>query len=251
MAARLLFLAFAFLLLAAMAHGEELGKPAHLAGLKLPLDEIVRVDTSRAADDHHGLGVGFFVSPERIVTSWHVLAPWDEVQVTLRGGAKPAVRGVVAESAEFDLAILELAEPVKGTRGLELAADPGGRQKVWAIGHPKGNAFVLRSGIVGREIRTSQLAARPQAFVRKAISGDKDLRWLQHSAPLIDGDSGGPLLDARGRLLGVNTWVDDTTHAAYALHAAHLAEFLEQPKGEPRRLAEVRAALAAKSEAKN
>lgn len=250
MAARLMFLAPVFLLIAAVAHGEDHGTPAPPAGLKLPLDGIVRVDTSRAADDHHGLGVGFFVSPSRIVTSWHVLAPWDEVQVTLRGGAKPAVRGVVAESAELDLAILELAEPIKAIRGLELAADPGRRQKVWAIGHPEGNAFVLRSGIVGREIRTSQLATRPQTFVRKAIGRDKDLRWLQHSAPLTDGDSGGPLLDARGRVLGVNTWVDDTTHAAYALHAAHLAEFLEQPKGEPRTLAEVRAALAEKSEAK-
>ncbi|MFO0899341.1 MAG: serine protease [Pirellulales bacterium] len=240
-----LLLATVLLFAATRAHGDEPGGPS------LPLDEIVRLDTSRAADDRRGLGVAFFVSPRRIATNWHVLSPWDDVQATLRKGEKMTIRGVAAASAELDLAILDLTEPVKGVRGLELAVDPlAGKQQAWAVGHPQGDAFVLRSGVVGREIRTSQLAARPQAFVRRAIGGDKDLRWLQHSVPLTDGDSGGPLFDARGRVLGVNTWVDDTTHAAYALHAAQLAEFLEQPTGEPRSLAEVRAALAEKSEAK-
>ncbi len=246
MVARLPLLLAAVLLFAATsARSDEPGGPS------LPLDEIVRLDTSRAADNRRGLGVGFFVSPQRIATNWHVLSPWDDVQAMLRGGEKLTVRGVAAASAELDLAILELNEPVKGVRGLELAVDPlAGKQQAWAVGHPQGDAFVLRSGVVGREIRTSQLAARPQAFVRKSIGRDQDLRWLQHSVPLTDGDSGGPLLDARGRVLGVNTWVDDTTRAAYALHAAQLDEFLAQPKGEPRSLAEVRAALAEKSEAK-
>jgi S1-C subfamily serine protease len=236
-----LLIAAVLLFAATRAHGDEPSGPS------LPLDEIVRLDTTRAADNRRGLGVGFFVSPLRIATSWHVLAPWDEVQATLRGGTTLTVRGVTAASAEFDLAILELAEPVKGVRGLELAVDPlAGKQQAWAVGHPQGEAFVLRSGLVGREIRTSQMAARPQAFVRKSIGRDKDLRWLQHSVPLTDGDSGGPLLDARGRVLGVNTWVDDTTRAGYALHAAHLAEFLEQPLGEPRSLAAVKAALESK-----
>ena len=181
---------------------------------------------------------------------------WRRVRAEHWANAKAAMRVLGppiygAASAELDLAILELAEPVKGIRGLELAVDPlDGKQQAWAVGHPQGDAFVLRSGLVGREIRSSQLAARPQAFVRKAIGGDQDLRWLQHSVPLTDGDSGGPLLDSRGRVLGVNTWVDDTTRAGYALHAAQLAEFLEQAKGEPRSLTEVRAALAEKSQAK-
>lgn len=217
------------------------------SGFSLPLAEIVRLDTSRVADDRRGIGVGFFVAPDRIATCWHVLRLWDQVRVTLHDGREFEPLGVIAVSADLDLAILQLAGPVGGAGGLELAAPPVDQKpKVWAIGHPQGESFTVRAGAVGREIRTGQLAARPQAFVRKAISKTLDHRWLQHSAEISDGDSGGPLLDARGRVLGVNTWVDDTTGAAYALHSAHLAELLEQKPTSPRSLGEVRAALAEK-----
>ena len=198
----------------------------------LPLSQVVRLDTSRQADDHRGVGVGFFVAPDRVATCWHVLAPWDEVQVQLQDGRQAEIRGVIGVSKELDLALLELESPVNGMRGLEFApaAAPA-------------KAFVARPGVLGREIRTSQLAARPQAFIHEKIGRGVDHRWLQHSAPLTDGDSGGPLFDARGRLLGVNTWVDDSTHTAYALHSAQLAEFLKQPTFAPRSLAEARDGL--------
>ncbi len=208
------------------------------------MKEVVRLDTSRQADDRRGVGVGFFVAPDRVATCWHVLAPWDEVQLKLQDGRQADFHGVIGVSKELDLALLELKTPVDEVRGVEFApAVAPAKQRVWAIGHPRGEAFVARPGVLGREIRTSQLAARPQAFIREKIGRGVDHRWLQHSAPLTDGDSGGPLFDAHFRLLGVNTWVDDSTHTAYALHSAQLAEFLKQPTFDPRGLAEAREGL--------
>jgi len=246
MPGRCLILLAAILLLGGAGAGADDAAPSadSQSPSGLPLSQVVRLDTSRQADDRRGVGVGFFVASDRVATCWHVLAPWDEVQLQLQDGTQAALRGVIGVSKELDLALLELKSPVNGAGGLEFApAAAPAKQRVWAIGHPRGEAFVARPGILGREIRTSQLAARPQVFIREKIGRGVDHRWLQHSAPLTDGDSGGPLLDARFRLLGVNTWVDDSTHTAYALHSAQLAEFLKQPTFDPRSLAAARDSL--------
>src|SRR5690349_7336831 len=96
---RLLLLAAVLLLGGAAARADEAAPAADSQSpLGPPLSQVVRLDTSRQADDHRGVGVGFFVAPDRVATCWHVLAPWDKVQLKLQDGRQAEIRGVIGMS---------------------------------------------------------------------------------------------------------------------------------------------------------
>jgi hypothetical protein len=84
-------------------------------------------------------------------------------------------------------------------------------------------------------VTTSHLAAGAQKFVRDLTSSQRDHRWIQHTANLSDGNSGGPLVAENGDVIGMNTWVDRQTGFSYALPAANIAALLGKhlPEIEP------------------
>jgi hypothetical protein len=60
------------------------------------------------------------------------------------------------------------------------------------------------------------------------VQGNFAHRWIQHNAQISEGNSGGPLVNQRGEIIGINTWVDKRTGFGYALHASHLASLRDQ-----------------------
>ena len=130
-------------------------------------------------------GSGFYFGPGRIATNYHVIAGATTVRIIgADGDTLSATTYAEAADAELDLAILPAPEGHSGGLWLEtLYPDVGDR--VWAYGSPKGLAGTMTDGIVsaGRE------------------RGGRTV--LQISAPISPGSSGGPVLDARGRVLGV------------------------------------------------
>ncbi len=142
----------------------------------------------------HALGSGFLIAPDGLVlTSRHVIDGADDVRVELDDGR--VFRGVVvARDAPLDVALIQLA----GARGLPVAtlgASSGVRvgDPVIAIGNPFGLGPSVSVGILSAAART----------LEDAPTGD----LLQTDAAVNPGDSGGPLLDAEGRVIGVNTAV--------------------------------------------
>ena len=137
------------------------------------------------------VGSGFFIDAEgHIVTSDHVVADATEVTVTLHDGTRHEAR-VVGRDARTDLAVLEI-EGMGARSWLAFGDDGDARVGDWvvAIGNPFGLGGTVTAGILsarGRDIRT-------------AGYGD----FLQVDAPINRGSSGGPLFDARGRVIGVN-----------------------------------------------
>jgi TPR repeat protein/S1-C subfamily serine protease len=132
-------------------------------------------------------GSGFFVSTEgHFVTNHHVVADAVRIRVQTAGGILPAV--VVRADVTNDLAILKVqgefkALSVCGSRGLKLA-------RVSTLGYPnpglQGEAGKYSSGEVA------------------ALSGPgDDPRFLQISVPIQPGNSGGPLVDSAGCVVGV------------------------------------------------
>jgi hypothetical protein len=89
--------------------------------------------------------------------------------------------------------------------------------------------FALHDGIVSRRIRTSQLSAVSQKFVRALTGSTQDHDWIQHTAVLSEGNSGGPLVNQRGEVLGINTWVDRQGGYGYALDAAAIVALQKKP----------------------
>jgi len=146
-----------------------------------------------------GTGTGFVVDRDgTLVTNAHVVGSSNTVQVQFADDetAQARVAGVDRSS---DLAVLKVDTDDTGPlRELELADSDGVRtgQLAVAIGSPFGLPQTATSGIVSGTGRHIQ-----------APDGFQIDRVIQTDAPINPGNSGGPLLDARGRVVGVNSQI--------------------------------------------
>jgi len=143
------------------------------------------------------LGSGFLVHPAGyIVTNAHVVSRATKIAVTLADNSKLPAR-VISADPEHDLAVLKIDPP----KGKSLPHLPLGRsddlmvgETVIAVGNPMGLSHTVTTGIVSALNRELQFAR-----------GVKYSGLIQTDAPINPGSSGGPLLNVRGELVGINT----------------------------------------------
>lgn len=203
------------------------------------MDVLAAIEPSIAlieADGPNGLapiGSAFVVdSSGLLATSYHVMMEATQAAARFRDGSVYEIEGYAALDRENDLAIVKL----RGASGLTAAKlqtdDPAPLSPVIALGHPRGLEFSPYDGKVSRLVVTSQLPAATERFVRTLTASQRDHCWIQHTANLSDGNSGGPLIDSDGAVIGINTWTDRQTGFGYALGAAEISRLLEQPLGE-------------------
>jgi serine protease Do len=139
-----------------------------------------------------GLGSGIVLSPGRVLTNAHNVRG-DHVTVTFADG-RTAEGSVAGHDIDGDLAVIEA--DTGGSPALAWASDgqTGIGTPVFALANPGGRGLRVTPGFVSGIERTF----RGPRGVR--ITGS-----IEHTAPLLPGSSGGPVLDAEGRLLGINT----------------------------------------------
>ena len=126
-----------------------------------------------------------------VLTADHVLEHDDAIQVT---GASKSVKATMAgRDPETDLALLK-------TQGLEAPAAPRGRTAELRPGH-----IVLAVGRPGELQVTLGIVSSLSGSFRSWRGGQME-RLIQTTAELLPGFSGGPLVDADGRVIGVNSW---------------------------------------------
>jgi S1-C subfamily serine protease len=159
---------------------------------------VVSIDVRRARRGNpDGAGSGVVVTPDGfVVTNHHVVDGHRELRVRGPSG-EPAPATVVGVDPATDLAVLKADVGRAGTTAHaqldgKAAVRPG--QLVIAIGNPLGFASTVSAGVV------SALGRSLRGQAGRLIDG-----VIQHTAPLNPGNSGGPLCDARGRVVGVNT----------------------------------------------
>lgn len=174
------------------------------------------------------IGTGMVVSPFGLVaTCLHVSKNAVQGSVRFRDGAVYEIAGYAAVAPAYDLALLQLKAWPSDLKPVTWAdAPPEPLAELLALGHPRGVEFAPFDGKVSLVLRTSQLPAGAQRFVRDLTQTDFDHEWIQHTARLSDGNSGGPLADASGNVVGMNTWVDRATGFSYALPASAVRELL-------------------------
>lgn len=156
-----------------------------------------------------GLGSGFLVFNDRtIVTNYHVIEQATDVQVQFANGTNLSASGVVAALPEKDLAFLRLEKPYTNARPLSLAKQiPHKGELAVAFGSPLGLSFTASDGIVS--------AIRNEKDMRKfGLSYRPKVTWVQMTAPISPGNSGGPLVNSHGEVIGVNTLIVRGNRAA-------------------------------------
>ncbi len=139
------------------------------------------------------VGSGFALSDEHVVTARHLVADADAVLVRTIDGVERRAR-VVGTDARTDLALLEVEGAELKPSTLGRSTDLAVGDTLLAIGNPYGLGHSLAVGVLGsrgRRIATDNGQAR--------------VEFLQLAAPLNPGNSGGPIFDQGGRVVGVLT----------------------------------------------
>ena len=161
-------------------------------------------------------GSGVVIAKNRVLTNAHNLHG-DEVTVTFADGRSAEAKPLGVD-ADGDLAVLDVE--TGAAPSLDLGADaPGVGTPVVALGNPNGHGPRVTLGFVSGTGRTF-----------RGPRGRRVADAVEHTAPLMPGSSGGPIVSLDGRLLGVNTnrighgfYQAIATDAAVATRVAALA----------------------------
>jgi serine protease Do len=140
-----------------------------------------------------GLGSGFIVTPDGyIVTNAHVVDGATEVIVKLTDRREFTAK-VVGSDKRTDIALVKI--DAKNLPALDLAAKPGVKRGEWviAIGSPFGFENSVSAGVV--------------SGVHRALPDGQMVPFIQTDVAVNPGNSGGPLLNAAGQVVGVNSQI--------------------------------------------
>ena len=172
--------------------------PEALIGASEPIVEVIeRVRPSVVQVRVHGRGAGAGVvwdSDGGVITNHHVVADARTVEILLADGR--LVRGEVSRvHPAADLALLQV--PAGGLQPAQVGDSAALRvgELVFAIGHPWGQRGVVTAGIVSG---TGEVQSR---------WGGRSVELIRSDVGLAPGNSGGPLIDAAGRVVGINSMI--------------------------------------------
>ena len=152
------------------------------------LNDYMKSAVTIKVDEGHGSGA--IISDDGyIITAYHVVAGSKKIEIIMGDGTKDTAVQVVRKNEDADLALLKISKAGLPALAFSTDADPEIGVDVWAIGTPK-------SVELGQSVSKGVLSG-----LRKA----NNVSYLQTDVSLNGGNSGGPLVNKEGTILGVVT----------------------------------------------
>lgn len=177
-------------------------------------DSVVAIFTGPGS-----LGSGFYITPDVVMTNWHVVEGHRIVEMKAYDGLQ-TFGTVLGYDARLDIALVHVqrrGRPVAFYT--ERSLDPG--LQVEAIGHPYGHEFSITRGIVSA-VRGHFSINLPKR------SGGENVLYVQTDTPINPGNSGGPLFLGQ-RVVGMNTWGRANAEGLnFSVHYSELLNFINE-----------------------
>lgn len=175
-------------------------------------DSVVLVMSFDKNNQPLAIGSGFFVGDGKvIVTNHHVIENAATVKIKTTKGKVFKIRNSLGTNLRHDITLLEVPSVGKPLSLSERTPDIG--EDIVAIGNPKGLESTISRGIIS------------------GIRDDSGKRHYQITAPISPGSSGGPIVDEKGKVLGVATfYVDGGQNLNFAVPASYIHSLLDSPR---------------------
>ncbi len=146
-----------------------------------------------------GLGSGIIVTSDGyILTNNHVIQDATEIKVSVPGREEPLDAKVVGTDPDNDVAVIKVTGEGLPTATLADSSQVRRGDIVFAVGAPFGYEQSVSMGIVS-------------ALGRREVGQNQQANYIQTDAAINPGNSGGPLIDAEGRVIGINTAIFSNT----------------------------------------
>lgn len=194
-------------------------KPADTLSYEKPLP-LDLLPFQERTDKYYSIGTAFAIGPNRFVTAAHVFmngyqSLWGPPALRDSAGKVYAIDKVEKFALRRDFVVFSLVDPPKITP-LVVNTEPTLNQVVYSVGNALGTGIVIRNGLYTSNTPEDQ---------------DGDWKWIRFSAAASPGNSGGPLLDQDGKVIGVVLMKSPNENLNYALP---MAEVLNAPKDRAR-----------------
>jgi hypothetical protein len=172
-------------------------------------------------DKYRSIGTAFALGPNRFATASHVIVAGQTSQFgppALRdaSGKVYDIDQVLQYSQREDFVVFSLRNPPAGVQGLATGPKPGLNDPVFSVGNALGEGVVIRDGVYTSDTPEQQ---------------DGEWQWLRFTAAASPGNSGGPLVDRNGLVIGL---VLSKSPAENLNEALPIARLLEAKAGEGR-----------------
>jgi S1-C subfamily serine protease len=213
------------------------GQPFHGNLAELLTQSVVMVISQ--GQEGAKTGSGFFIAPDLVVTNRHVVDDALPGKLVIAGGkltgaarADIVASSPTSEIGQLDIALLRVA-PVPGVQPLAMSTAAAALDPVIAAGFP---GLTMHGDDASVRLLEGDLSAVPTIILTdgkiSAIqTAPGGLKIMPHTAAVSGGNSGGPLVDACGRVVGVNTFItadqEQVAHTNYAQKSDALIAFLQ------------------------
>ena len=162
--------------------------------------------------EYMSAGSGFFISGDgTVVTNYHVIDGAYEIYVVDCNGDMYAVTEILGYDSNIDLAVIQVdAVSVPATIS---NATPETGDTIYTLGNSAGEYYdTFTNGIISNASRV--------------VAGyNPNMTYIQHTAPITHGNSGGPLINDKGEVIGINTWGDTSgQNLNFAVPVSYLNE---------------------------